>query len=156
MQCGRWCYGPGVKTALGGGLRTPVTGSCEYQDTTWADAAKDKNAWEKLDGKRVALKVVIRSTDNQWMLSDAPQETFTVFTVTGPEGIDSGGLPLRAYVKKGGKAERMVRQAKGYSTGAPEQWHVIKGIARTNKADGGRGRRARRLTFAQGVAPAGG
>lgn len=109
------------------------TETFEYQDTTWADAAKDKNAWEKLDGKRVALKVVIRSIDNQWFLDDAPKETFTVFTVTGPEGNDSGGLPLRVYVKQGGKAERVVRQAKSFSSGTPEQFYVIKGVARTNK-----------------------
>lgn len=109
------------------------TETFEYQDTTWADAAKDKNAWEKLDGKRVALKVVIRSIDNQWYLDDAPKETFTAFTVTGPEGNDSGGLPLRVYVKQGGKAERVVRQAKSFSSGTPEQFYVIKGVARTNK-----------------------
>lgn len=103
-----------------------------YDDTTW-DIAKDRAAWDKLDGKRVSLKVVIRSTDNQWMLSDVSKDDFNVFTVTGPDGNDSGGLPLRVYVKRGTSAERKVRQAKSYSSGSPEQWYFIKGVVRQNR-----------------------
>lgn len=107
--------------------------SYDYQDVTWGDAAKSASTWEPLDGKRVAMKVVIRSTDNQWQLAEAPKEQFTVFTVTGPEGTDSGGLPMRVYVKKGTKAERAVLSAKSYSSGTPEQWYVLKGLARPNR-----------------------
>jgi hypothetical protein len=102
----------------------------DYEDVTWGDAAKNAAAWDKLDGKRVAMRVVIRSTDNQYQLPDLAKDEYTPFTVTGPEGIDSGGLPMRMYVKKGSKAERAVRQAKSYSSGTPEQWYVIKGVAR--------------------------
>jgi hypothetical protein len=79
------------------------------------------------------MRVVIRSTDNQWQLADVAKDQFTPFMVTGPEGTDSGGLPMRMYAKKGSKAERAVRQAKAYSSGTPEQWYVIKGVARGNR-----------------------
>jgi hypothetical protein len=77
---------------------------------------------------------VFQRFDNQYMLgNEAPEATHSVFMVTGPDGSDSHGLPLRAYVKKGGKAERVANQAKSYSTGQPEQWYFIKGVAKTNK-----------------------
>ena len=47
--------------------------------------------------------------------------------------LPQGGLPVRAYVKKGGKPERVVRQAKSYSSGSPEQWYLVKGVVRPNK-----------------------
>lgn len=102
----------------------------DYEEVTWADAAKSAAAWDKLDSKRVAMRVVIRSTDNQYQLPEISKDEYTAFTVTGPEGTDSGGLPMRMYVKKGSKAERAVRQAKSYSSGTPEQWYVIKGVAK--------------------------
>ncbi len=108
-------------------------GDFQYEDVAWADAAKSASTWDKLDGKRVAMKVVIRSTDNQWQLPDLSKEQYTPFTVTGPEGTDSGGLPMRMYVLKGSRAERAVRQAKAYSSGTPEQWYVIRGVARANR-----------------------
>jgi len=104
--------------------------SFDYQDLTWGDAAKSASTWEALEGKRVAMRVVIRSIDNQYQLPELAKDEYTPFTVTGPEGTDSGGLPMRMYVKKGSKAERAVRQAKAYSSGTPEQWYVIKGVAR--------------------------
>jgi hypothetical protein len=107
--------------------------SYDYQDVTWADAAKSASTWDKLDGKRVAMKVVIRSTDNQWQLPDLSKDEYTPVSVTGPEGADSGGLPMRIYVKKGTKAERTVLKAKSYSSGTPEQWYFIKGVARGNR-----------------------
>ncbi len=107
--------------------------SFEYQDVTWADAAKSGDTWDKLDGKRVALRVVIRGTDNQWLLAELSKDEYTPFTVSGPEGIDSGGLPMRMYARKGSKTERAVRQAKSYNSGTPEQWYVIKGVARGNR-----------------------
>jgi hypothetical protein len=105
----------------------------EYQDVTWADAAKSAGTWEPLDGKRVAMRVVISRIDNQYQLPDISKDEYTAFMVTGPEGSDSGGLPMRVYVKKGGKTERVVRQAKAYSSGTPEQWYTLKGVARGNR-----------------------
>lgn len=105
----------------------------EYEEVAWGDKAKSAGTWDPLDGKRVAMKVVIRSTDNQYQLAGYTEDAYTVFTVTGPEGMDSGGLPMRVYVKKGSRAERAVRQAKPYSSGQPDQWYVIKGIAKSNR-----------------------
>ncbi|MFO0598056.1 MAG: right-handed parallel beta-helix repeat-containing protein [Myxococcaceae bacterium] len=107
--------------------------SFDYTDVQWDDSAADKNKWEALAGKRVAMKIVVRRDDNQFMLPEAPKEQFTVWMVSGPEGNDSPGLPLRAYVKKGGKAERTLNNAKSYSSGTPDQWYVIKGVAKTNR-----------------------
>lgn len=105
----------------------------DYEDVQWNDTAADKTRWDALGGKRVAMRVVIRRVDNQWMLPEAPKEQFTVFLVAGPDGNDSPGLPLRVYVKKGGKAERVLNGAKDYSSGTPDQWYVIKGVAKTGK-----------------------
>ncbi len=104
----------------------------EYAETTW-DVAKSKDEWEKLKDKRVTLKVAIKAIDNQWMLEDIKKDEYECFLVGGPEGTDSGGLPLRCYVKKGTRFERAVKQAKGYTSGKPEETHIIKGIARTNR-----------------------
>ncbi len=115
---------------FGGITRTET--SFDYDETTW-DVAKGKDAWEALSGKRVGLKVVIRSTDNQYQLDDVKKDEYQAFTVTGPEGTDSGGLPMRMYVKKGTTAERVLNQAKSYSSGPPQQWYVVKGVARSNR-----------------------
>jgi hypothetical protein len=104
----------------------------EYQEVTW-DTAKNGDTWDKLEGKRVSLKVVIIDSDNQYKLDDIKKEDYLCFTNYGPEGIDSGGLPLRAYVKRGTKAERVVQQAKSYSRGQPEQTYVLKGVARSGR-----------------------
>lgn len=104
----------------------------DYDESSW-DVAKSRDTWEKLDGKRVSLKVVIRSTDNQYMLEDIKKDDYLCFTAAGPEGNDSGGLPLRLYVKKGTGPERVVRQAKSYSSGTPQQTYLIKGVARSNR-----------------------
>lgn len=105
----------------------------DYETVEWANTAKPTSGWDPIKGKRVAIRVVIRSTDNQYYLSDVSKDEYTVFTVTGPEGNDSGGLPVRMYVKKGTKAERAVLNAKSYSSGSPDQWYVIKGVARENR-----------------------
>ena len=103
----------------------------EYEETAW-DVARNKDAWEKLAGKRVSLKVGIKTTDNQYPLEDVKEAEYQCFMVGGAEGSDSG-LPLRCYVKKGTRFERVMKQAKGYSSGKPEEMHVIKGIARPNR-----------------------
>ena len=107
--------------------------SYDYADTTWEASAKSAGTWDKLDGKRVALKIVIRTTDNQYTLADAPKDAFSCFSICGPEGIDSGGLPMRVYVKKGTTAERKMNDAKSYSSGTPEQTYVLKGVARSGR-----------------------
>lgn len=102
----------------------------QYQEVAW-EVARSSDAWEKLEGQRVMLKVVLRSRDNTYQLPDAPKETFQAFTAHGPEGIDSGGLPLRAYVARGTRHERVVQNAKAYSLGTPDQTYVIKGVVRS-------------------------
>lgn len=104
----------------------------DYDESTW-DVAKNKDAWEKLASKRVALKLVIQRTDNQYMLDDVKKEDYLCFMATGPDGTDSGGLPLRLYVKRGTKQERVVQQAKPYSSGPVEQTYSIKGLVRSNR-----------------------
>lgn len=104
----------------------------DYADSSW-DVAKARDTWEKLEGKRVSLKLVIQRTDNQYNLSDVTKDEYLCFMATGPEGSNSEGLPLRLYVKKGTKPERVVRQAKDYSSGAVDELYVIKGVVRTNR-----------------------
>ena len=106
--------------------------SYDYSDTDW-DTAKNKDAWEKLVNKRVVLKLVINRTDNQWMLDDAKKEDYLCFIAVGPEGNNANGLPLRLYVKRGTKPERVVQQAKDYSSGPVDQIYLIKGVAKTNR-----------------------
>ncbi|MFL5321467.1 MAG: right-handed parallel beta-helix repeat-containing protein, partial [Myxococcaceae bacterium] len=105
----------------------------DYQDINWAEAGTSPYAWDKFQGQRVAMKVVIKEMDNQYQLNDVSKDEYSPFTFTGPEGTDSGGLPMRAYVKKGSKAERAVRAARSYSSGTPEQWYVIKGLAKPGR-----------------------
>jgi hypothetical protein len=101
----------------------------DYTNTTW-EAATAGDAWDKLDGKRISMKVAIQQSDNQWNLDDIKKEQYSSWKVGGPEGSNSPGLPIRVYVPLGSKTERMFQQAKGYSTGAVEETHIIKGIAR--------------------------
>jgi hypothetical protein len=109
------------------------TTSYDYQDVTWADAAKSADTWDKLDGKRVAMKVVVRNADSGWSLNELSKDQYAAYSVTGPEGTDSGGLPMRVYVKKGSATERVLRNAKAYSSGTPEQWYTLKGVARGSR-----------------------
>jgi hypothetical protein len=50
-----------------------------------------------------------------------------------PEGGNSPGLPMRVYVQRGTRWERAFKQAKGYTTGAVLETHVIKGVAQQNR-----------------------
>ncbi len=107
--------------------------SHEYQEIDW-ETAKSRDEWAKLDGKRVAIKIAIKSTDNSYQLADIKEAEYLCFQVIGPKGTDSGGLPLRCYVKKGTRHDRAVRQAKGVPSGAnPDELHWIKGIVRENR-----------------------
>lgn len=104
----------------------------EYAETTW-EVAKNAAEWAKLDGQRVQLTIAVKSEDNQWKLSDIAKEQYAVWLIGGPEGTDSGGLPLRVYVKRGTRFARAFQQAKGYGPGKPEEVHVITGIARAGR-----------------------
>lgn len=113
--------------------KVPEAGpSYDYAESSW-DVAKSRDAWDKLDGKRVQLKIVIKELDGQTQLPDVKLDEYQPFTAYGPEGIDGGGLPMRLYVKKGTRLERLVRGAKGYRTGTPEEFYVVKGVARSNR-----------------------
>jgi len=81
----------------------------------------------------VALKVVIRGADNQYGLDGIAQADYQAFNVAGPLGSDSGGLPLRCYVRRGTRHERALNNAKAYSSGRPEESYVVKGVARGNR-----------------------
>jgi hypothetical protein len=104
----------------------------EYAESAW-DAAKDRSKWDGLANKRVSLKVSLRPVDNQYQLSDIKEAEYQAFQVHGPEGTDSGGLPMRCYIRKGTKYERLVKNAKDSTRGKPEETYVIKGIARENR-----------------------
>jgi hypothetical protein len=104
----------------------------DYSETPW-DVAASRDSWEKLNGKRVSLKVVINRTDNDYQLPEASKADYTAFMACGPEGNDSPGLPMRFYVKKGTKHERVLNNAKSYSSGPVEQTYIIKGVAKGNR-----------------------
>ena len=103
--------------------------SHDYAEASWS-TAKSGDAWGALDGKRVAIKVAIQRTDNQWMLDDVKKEDYECFSVIGPEGMEGGGLPMRCYVKRGTSAERAMSNAKFCERGAPEQVYLLSGVAR--------------------------
>ncbi len=105
----------------------------DYDETTW-DVAKNADAWSALDGKRVALQCAIYRIDNQWKLDDIKKEEYECFQVVGPLGSDSGGQPLRLYVKRGTAVERTLRNAKMQERGVPDQLHVVSGVARQNRS----------------------
>jgi hypothetical protein len=104
----------------------------EYAETNW-DAARDRAKWDALANKRVWMKVTMRPTDNQYQLDDIKGDNYTAFQIGGPEGADSPGLPMRCYVKKGTQHERMVKNARDTTRGKPEEFYIIKGIARQNR-----------------------
>ncbi len=104
----------------------------EYAETTW-DVAKNAADWDKLNGQRVQLKVAVKSGDNQYLLPEVKKEERSAWQVGGPLGTDSGGLPMRVYVLRGTRHERVFNQAKGYTGGKPEETHVIKGVAKPNR-----------------------
>jgi hypothetical protein len=110
------------------GVAKPPAEQHEYAETTWEVASKADD-WAKLAGKRVSLKVAIKSVDNQWLLAEAPKEKFAVYQVGGPEGSNSPGLPMRVYVPLGTRLDRTFKNAKGYSSGPVAETHIIKGIA---------------------------
>jgi hypothetical protein len=114
------------------GVTKPAGEAREYADVTW-DVAKDAGEWAKLDGKRVKLTVAIKSGDNQWLLGDVKKETHSAWQVGGPLGTESGGLPMRVYVPAATRVERVFRNAKGYSSGAIAETHVIKGVVREKR-----------------------
>jgi hypothetical protein len=114
------------------GVARPEPQRREYLETSW-DVAASAAEWAKLDGKRVMLKVAIKSGDAQWQLPDATKEAHSAWQVGGPEAGGSAGLPMRVYVPRGTRVERMFRQARGYTTGNATEIHVVKGIARRDR-----------------------
>jgi len=105
--------------------------SFEYAETTW-DAAKDRAKWDVLDKKRVTLKIAVKPIDNTYQLDDIKKDQYTAFQVSSID--DSGGLPMRCYVRKGTRFERVVKNAKDFGNGKPEESYIIKGIARGNRS----------------------
>jgi hypothetical protein len=103
----------------------------EYAEAAW-DEAKDRSKWNALDKKRVMLKVAVKPVDNQYQLNDIKKDEYTAFQVSSID--DGGGLPMRCYVKKGTRYERVVKNAKDFGTGKPEETYIIKGIARENRS----------------------
>ena len=100
-----------------------------YAETAW-EVAASRDEWAKLDGRRVRIKAAIQSTDNQYWLDDVKDDAYQCFLVVGGDG----SLPLRCYVKRGTRHERLLKQAKGVSTGRePEEWHVLTGVARKDR-----------------------
>ena len=104
--------------------------SHEYADTGW-DVAKDRAAWDALDGQRVALTVAIHGQDNQYFLADAPEGQYQAFKAGNPAGE---GQPLRVYVRHGSRHERTMRQGTvDPRTQPPESTWVLRGVARANR-----------------------
>ena len=88
---------------------------------------------DALDGQRVQLELALARTDNQFRLPGITAEDHLCFMAGGPAGSESGGLPLRCYVPLGTRWWRVVSQAKGYGPGAPEEVHVVSGVARASR-----------------------
>lgn len=104
----------------------------DYTDVNWDEVYSADN-WAKLDGKRVAMKVVIQRSDNQWNLDDIKKDKFSVWMVVGPAGTDSPGLPMRVYVPVGTRTERAFNRAKSYSSGPVGETYVLKGVVRNGR-----------------------
>ena len=104
----------------------------EYVETTWAAAGKPHASWATFEGKRVTMKIVIERDDNSYP-ADLKKEQWQAFSVCGPEGNDSGGLPIKVYAKKGSKTERMMLDAKSYDRGVPDQIYLVRGLVRANR-----------------------
>lgn len=104
----------------------------EYAASEWSVAA-DRAAWDALDGQRVALTVAIHGQDNNYLLpEEAPEARFQAFKLGSPTG--DGGLPLHAYVTRGTRHERTLRQGTvDPRSKPPESTWVVKGIARKNR-----------------------
>jgi hypothetical protein len=48
----------------------------EYAESSW-DVAKDKTKWDGVGGKRVAVKIAIRGTDNDYQLGEVTRSSTT-------------------------------------------------------------------------------
>jgi hypothetical protein len=110
-----------------------VSETHEYAESSW-EAAKGEDSWNALADKRVALTVSIKGLSTSYPLADIKAEEYRAFEVSGPEGIDSGGLPMRCFLKKGTRFERVLNNAKDAGNAPrPEETYVIRGIARTGR-----------------------
>lgn len=116
------------------GGKAPEAGAAQsYDEVDWVKSAKDKDTWAALDGKRVTMKVVIRDPGNSYLLDDVKKDDYADFTIFGPLGDGSGGLPMHVYVKRGTKHERVMNDAKSYRSGDPDQTYIVRGVARSNR-----------------------
>jgi hypothetical protein len=105
----------------------------EYGASSW-DVARDRTAWDALDGKRVALTLAFYGEDNQFPLPEAPEAEYRAFRVGDPAGPEGpGGLPLRAYVRRGTRHERAMKQGSGDPRERPHTTWVVRGIARAGR-----------------------
>lgn len=102
----------------------------EYTETTW-EAVRDTNAWNGLDGKRIKLVFAVRGEDPQYTLPGIEKSTHSSWSLTGPKGIDSGGMPIRAYARAGTRVERGIRAAKVLTTGPAQETYWISGVVHT-------------------------
>lgn len=104
----------------------------DYVEIDWS-AAKSADAWSKYVGQPVAIKIVIKNEDNNYRLGDIKKAKYQAFQFWGQEGDAAGGLPMYGYVKKGTRHEKLLKKAKNYRSGTPEQTYLVKGIARENR-----------------------
>jgi hypothetical protein len=96
---------------------------------TW-EVVLSATAWAKQGGQRVQIDGAIKSTDNTYQLDDIREADYACYQVGSPDG---SGLPLRCYVKRGTKTQRVFEQAKGYTTAAPTELHRLRGVARERR-----------------------
>ncbi|MEQ8766806.1 MAG: hypothetical protein RL885_23030, partial [Planctomycetota bacterium] len=82
-----------------------------------------------LDARKAPLVVLAADRDDQHDALPGEKETHSAWKVSGPQGIDSGGLPVRVYAAHGSSAERGIRNAKVHNTGPVDQTYLIKGVA---------------------------
>jgi hypothetical protein len=110
-----------------------VSESHAYEESSW-DVAKNEDSWAALAGQRVALTVAIRGLETSYPLADIKAEEYRAFNVSGPEGMDSGGLPMRCFLKKGTRYERVLNNVKDSGNAPrPEETYIIRGVVRSGR-----------------------
>jgi hypothetical protein len=110
-----------------------VSETHEYAESSW-EVAKGEDSWGALADKRVALTVSIKGLETSYPLADIKADEYRAFAVSGPEGMDSGGLPMRCFLKKGTRFERVLNNAKDSGNAPrPEETYIVRGIARPGR-----------------------
>ena len=121
---------PVVFSGTGGGGGAEAQHNYEQVDWT---KGKSKDTWAAFDGKHVTMKIVIKDDDSNYYLSDIKKDDYQCYSIWGENGDKDGGLPMKAYVKRGTKHERVMQKAKSYRTGDPDETYIVKGVARENR-----------------------